>query len=254
MTQAARPSSDVSNTGWTAVGGVGAALWDKIDESVLDTADYANAPFSTAAFSVGLTSVADPGVDTGHVIHVVIVCSVSGADSFIVTLKCAGTTIAAPAIAPPGTFINTATDVTYTLSPAEAALITDYSSLTLDCDLSNNISVSTAKVYQLFLEVPGVFPQITTQPQDQARPLGATASFSITATGATSYQWQKSDYPGGAFSDIGGATSSTYTTGAITSLDQHDQYRCNATNAEGTTTSVAATLTISQHDIYLRPV
>jgi len=96
-------------------------------------------------------------------------------------------------------------------------------------------------------------PVITAQPQNKAPRLGDTATFDVSATGTggLTYQWQKSEYPGGAFADIGGATSSGYTTGAITSTDQRDQYRCNITDTIGTTTSDAATLTIGAHDTFL---
>jgi hypothetical protein len=86
-------------------------------------------------------------------------------------------------------------------------------------------------------------PVITAQPQDTRVLGGATASFSVTATGATSYQWQKEDAVGaGTYTDIGGATSSSYTTPTLATTDNGFRYRCNVTNANGTTTSSAAFL------------
>lgn len=62
------------------------------------------------------------------------------------------------------------------------------------------------------------------------------ATLTCTATGATSYQWQRAATfgGGGSFSNIGGATSSTYTAAAA---DVGFDLRCIATNAYGSTTS-----------------
>lgn len=65
-------------------------------------------------------------------------------------------------------------------------------------------------VYEI-LAVSG--PAITTQPESQQVPAGSTPQYSVTATGATSYQWQSNAT--GAWVDIAGATSSTYTTPAL---------------------------------------
>lgn len=62
------------------------------------------------------------------------------------------------------------------------------------------------------------------------------ATLSVTATGATSYQWKRAATfgGGGAYSNIGGATSSTYTAVAA---DIGYDIKCDAINAYGTTTS-----------------
>jgi hypothetical protein len=88
-------------------------------------------------------------------------------------------------------------------------------------------------------------PAITAQPISTTVATGSSSIiFSVTATGATSYQWQRMP-SGGSFADIGGATSSSYTTGTVTNATNNlDQYRCNVTNASGTTASSAATLTV----------
>jgi hypothetical protein len=98
-----------------------------------------------------------------------------------------------------------------------------------------------------------VVPVITQQPASTNVVNGTTATFSVASDGAAdTYQWQ--DNSSGSFADIGGATSRSYTTASTTSLFQRRQYRVNATNANGTTTSSAATLTLSWHDVYLRGV
>lgn len=93
---------------------------------------------------------------------------------------------------------------------------------------------------------------ISGQPQDDTAVEGETASFSVTAAvdgGATlSYQWQKSDDTGTTWSNIVGATSDSYTTGALTVADDNaDQYRVvvSATGEATPVESSAATLTVT---------
>lgn len=92
---------------------------------------------------------------------------------------------------------------------------------------------------------------IGTQPVDATAVEGETAVFTVAATvtgGATlSYQWQKSD-DGTTWANIVGATSATYTTGALTVLDDDgDQYRVVVSGTLGAVavTSSAATLTVT---------
>jgi uncharacterized repeat protein (TIGR03806 family) len=88
-------------------------------------------------------------------------------------------------------------------------------------------------------------PAITAQPQNRTVTEGQTAQFSVTATGTgLSYQWQSMP-PGGAFANITGATGATYTTAATTVGMSGTQYRVVVTNAAGSTTSAAATLTVN---------
>jgi hypothetical protein len=83
-------------------------------------------------------------------------------------------------------------------------------------------------------------PQIATQPADQTVGAGQSASFSVTASGATplSYQWQKNG------ANISGATASSYTTPATLVFDNASTYRCVVTNSAGSQTSSSATLTV----------
>lgn len=88
---------------------------------------------------------------------------------------------------------------------------------------------------------------ITQQPTNQTVAPGATATFSVSATGtpAPSLQWQVSTDGGATWTDIPGATGTSYTTPATTSGDNGSRYRVVATNANGTATSTPATLTVS---------
>ena len=84
-------------------------------------------------------------------------------------------------------------------------------------------------------------PSITTQPANQTVNAGQTATFSVTANGTAplSYQWQK----GGVA--ISGATSASYTTPATQASDTGTTFTVTVTNAAGSVSSSAATLTVT---------
>ena len=81
---------------------------------------------------------------------------------------------------------------------------------------------------------------ITTQPANQTVALGQTATFSVVATGTAPlvYQWQKNG------AAISGATAASYTTPVTTAADNGAQFVVVVSNAMGSVTSSAATLTI----------
>lgn len=79
-------------------------------------------------------------------------------------------------------------------------------------------------------------PVISVQPEQQTVASGASATFSVTATGATSYQWQINT--AGTWTNVStgtGGTTSSYTTAALSTSDIGNLYRCQVTNAAGTT-------------------
>jgi hypothetical protein len=86
-------------------------------------------------------------------------------------------------------------------------------------------------------------PVITTQPKTQAAGVGGTVTFKVVATGAESYQWQYSTNSGSTWHNSS-STTSTLSFTATTAMNGR-QYRCVVTNAYGSTTSNAATLTVS---------
>jgi len=89
-------------------------------------------------------------------------------------------------------------------------------------------------------------PVITVQPTNQSVSHGATATFSVTASYATSYQWQKQESGAGAWANVSGATSSSYITGTLAvDTDNTDKYRVIVTGAGGSTTSDSVTLTVA---------
>lgn len=84
-------------------------------------------------------------------------------------------------------------------------------------------------------------PVIASAPAAQSVTAGQTATFSVTASGSgtLSYQWLKNG------AEIAGATASNYTTAATVSGDNGAAYAVKVTNANGTTTSASAVLTVS---------
>ena len=88
----------------------------------------------------------------------------------------------------------------------------------------------------------GIPPTIDTQPANTTASPGSTATFTIAATNATSYQWQLDS--GSGFANISGATSTNYTTSALVIGENGDEYRCVVTGPGGTVTSNAAVLTV----------
>ncbi len=84
---------------------------------------------------------------------------------------------------------------------------------------------------------PASGPAITSQPADASAITGSTATFSVAATGSSlSYQWKKNGVA------IAGATSATYTTPAVSFLDDGGLYSVVVTGTSGSTASSYATL------------
>jgi len=100
-------------------------------------------------------------------------------------------------------------------------------------DPNNNTSEFAQSV-----QVTCASPAITAQPANQTVCAGSTATFSVTATGAVSYQWRKNGV------NISGATASSYTIPAAVAGDAAS-YSVVVTNACGSVTSNAATLTVN---------
>lgn len=82
-------------------------------------------------------------------------------------------------------------------------------------------------------------PVITVQPTNQTINEGETLNLSITATGATGYQWKKDNV------NIPSATSATYTKENTTTADDSGAYVCVVTGAGGTVTSNTATVVVN---------
>ncbi|MGH9720618.1 MAG: PQQ-dependent sugar dehydrogenase [Bryobacteraceae bacterium] len=83
-------------------------------------------------------------------------------------------------------------------------------------------------------------PTISTHPVSQTISAGQPVTFSVTASGTPplNYQWQRNG------SNIGGATSSSYTIAAVSSGDNGAQFQCVVSNSAGSAASNSATLTV----------
>ncbi|MEZ5498500.1 MAG: hypothetical protein R3E77_03600 [Steroidobacteraceae bacterium] len=82
-------------------------------------------------------------------------------------------------------------------------------------------------------------PTITAEPAAQAVDAGATATFSVTASGESiTYQWLRDGV------GISGATSATYTTDATVAADDAVEFRVVVSNPAGNVISNAAVLTV----------
>lgn len=104
---------------------------------------------------------------------------------------------------------------------------------------ATNSAGSTTASLSITVEGPPL--SITTQPADQSILVGATATFSVVAsgTGTLTYQWLLNDVA------ITGATSASYTTAAAVIADSGAAFTVRVSDSfGGTVTSSAATLTV----------
>ena len=133
-----------------------------------------------------------------------------------------------------GSPIPGASAASYTLIAAKAD-----SGAAFRCTVTNSAgSVTSTSAYLIVGTFP---PVITAHPVQQFVHLGATATFTVTATGSKvlKFQWQRDSV------DITGATSSTYTTAPVVLDDNGRTYRCIVSNDYGTATSDGAILTVT---------
>ena len=135
-----------------------------------------------------------------------------------------------------GTDIPGATSATYT-TPVTTS---EYNGATFRVNISNTFGSVTSIPATLTLTLPTA-PGIVTQPSDKTVTLGQTATFNVIANGTPTltYQWQKNG------TIIPGATGATYTTPATTLADNGATFSVNVSNAQGSITSTAATLTLT---------
>jgi glucose/arabinose dehydrogenase len=86
-------------------------------------------------------------------------------------------------------------------------------------------------------------PTITTHPASQTVSVGASATFSVSASGTPplAYQWQRNGV------NIAGATSPSYTLPSAAAGDNGARFRARVTNSFGTATSNEAVLTVTSN-------
>ncbi len=130
-----------------------------------------------------------------------------------------------------------------TVSPAGKILMAGNFSASGDYDPSSAVKTLTISgspaqdgfVARYVLCTP---PSISVQPTDVTKCAGAAASFSVTAGGATSYQWKNGT------TNISGATTSSYNIAAVAAGDAGN-YTVDVTNSCQTVTSNIAKLTVN---------
>ena len=140
------------------------------------------------------------------------------------------------------------------IDPADNAAVTEFASgLLLPVDLSTSAdgslyyltrgAGSNTGVVGRIQYAPGQAPTVTTQPSDQTVAIGQSATFSVTASGTAplSYRWSRNGV------NIPGALSSSYTLASATAAADGEAFQCVVSNTFGTTTSVPATLTVTNN-------
>ncbi|MGA8270741.1 MAG: hypothetical protein WB919_04220 [Candidatus Sulfotelmatobacter sp.] len=133
--------------------------------------------------------------------------------------------------------------------------VTSASDGSYTCNVANSAGTVTSNAAVLNV-VSSTMPAITSNPASVSVYATQTATFSVSAnaTGTLSYQWYTGAPPNG--SAIVGATSSSYTTGALTTADNGTAYYATVTDTNCTNTSLtstAATLSVTDTDTALPP-
>jgi hypothetical protein len=137
MAQFGRPSTDTTRDNWEEDDGTTTSIFDQIDESVQDNADFIRTVLTPTSdvYVTKLTTLEDPLSSSGHILRIAYGKDTTGGDQIdiVVELRQGYTNEGAQ-----GTLINTKTftDVASgftldadTLSGAEADAITDYANL-----------------------------------------------------------------------------------------------------------------------------
>ena len=136
-----------------------------------------------------------------------------------------------------GTAISGATSTPYT-TPATT---TSDNGANFTVTITNSVGSATSNPATLTVNPAATAPAITTQPANTTVAVGATATFSVSASGTAplTYQWRKNG------TAITGATASSYTSPATTSGDSGSTFSVVVTNSAGSATSNNATLTVT---------
>ena len=136
--------------------------------------------------------------------------------------------------------IPSATSATYSINSATLADAADYTVVA-----TNSLGSATSAVATLSVQAAAAPPAITTQPADLTVQAGASATFTVAATGTAplSYQWFHDGTPISGATNAS-ATTATLTLAAVTSADAGN-YTVTVTNTANSVTSSAAALTVT---------
>ena len=117
-------------------------------------------------------------------------------------------------------------------------------SYTVAFQMNNSGGAFFGQQVSVQINVVNPIPTITSQPTDQTKNPGQTATFTVGASGATSYQWRKSGVNLGNGGNISGATSATLTI-ANAQLGDAAFYSCLVSSAGGSVGSSSAQLVVT---------
>ena len=146
------------------------------------------------------------------------------------------------ATAPGGTVTYTSSNTGVATVSGNTVTIVGAGTTTLTAKQGGDINYNPAPdvTQTLTVNAAAVAPSILTQPQSQTVTAGSGVTFSVVASGTAplSYQWKRGT------SNISGATHSSYTIPATTSVDA-GSYFVTVSNSAGNVTSNAVTLTVN---------
>lgn len=161
--------------------------------------------------------------------------TVSAGASVTFTVAASGTAPLSYQWAKGGIAIGGATNASLTVASAQFSDAGNYS-----VSVVNALGNVTSNVATLTVNTTPTAPSITTAPSNQTVTAGASASFTVVASGTPplSYQWNKNG------AAIAGATSATYSI-ASTAAGDAGSYTVTVTNSAASVTSGAVTLTVN---------
>lgn len=112
--------------------------------------------------------------------------------------------------------------------------------------VSNNAGSVASATATLTVTASLVAPTLSREPVDQSVVEGSSASFDVVASGANlAYQWQRSDDGGSSYATLAAPSVPSYGLAAARAVDHGALFRVVVSNAAGSITSRAATLTVT---------
>jgi hypothetical protein len=220
---------------------------------IVPTLSFATIPAETygnAAFAVSATS-----ASSGAVMYSV----VSGPATIMgstVTLTGTGTVVLSANQAGNGNYAGASTTTSFTVAAEVPTLaFATIASRSYTCTAINSAGSAGSNAAILNVLTPTTLT-ITTQPSSVSVYATQTATFAVAAsgTGALSYQWYTGSVGSGI--PINGATTSTYTTAALTTANHATSYYVTVTDPDctnSTETITAATVSVSGTDTAVPP-
>jgi hypothetical protein len=217
-------------TGWTCIPRT-ASTFAPIATTIIAGTTLSVSPAGSAAYGVPITLTATvyPQPATG------------GTPSQVQFFD-GSASLGAALVSTSGPNIGTASFTTSNLAAGAHSLIATWTG-----DPSTSIPYNASKTITYIVETaPVTAPAVTAQPMSQTVAVGQTATFTAAASGtpAPTVQWQVETPTSSTWTNVAGATSSTLAFTAVTS-ESANKYRAVFMNAGGSSTSTAATLTVT---------